>query len=168
MPLRHNIFCMRNVAATTPEKILGHLSYLDFLTLGEDYGISAQAVKATRPLRIENIAPGHFKFYHLCYGEPNTRPIEIERWETEDLHRADIDETIDNLTIKDRARAEKISNLLRRSVDSVSVAFGTDPPAAMYAWELVRYFASEFDGIIKADDGEWLTIGADYQPKPLR
>jgi hypothetical protein len=47
----------------------------------------------------------------------------------------------------------------------VSVAFGTDPPAAMYAWEVVRYFATEFDGIIKADDGEWLAIGADYQPK---
>lgn len=37
----------------------------------------------------------------------------------------------------------------------------------MFAWEVVRYVASEFDGIIKADDGEWLKIGGDYQPSPL-
>ena len=167
MPLRHTVFCMQSVDGTTPEKILEHLGVLDFLTLAEDYGISVQAVKATRPLRIENIAPGQFRRYHLRYGEPNIRPIEIDRRETEDQHRADVDETIENLTIKDRARAEKIRSRLRKSVESVSVAFGTDPPAAMYGWEVVRYFATEFDGIIKTDDGEWLTIGADYQPKQV-
>ena len=50
---------------------------------------------------------------------------------------------------------------------TLSVSFGIDPPAAMFAWEVVRFFASEFDGIIKADDGEWLKIGADYQPAPM-
>jgi hypothetical protein len=76
-----------------------------------------------------------------------------------------VDEAIDNLALEDRARVQRISDFLRESVDSVSVAFGIDPPAAMFAWEVVRYFASEFDGIIKADDGEWLKIGSDYHAR---
>ena len=165
MPLRHTVYCKRSVAAVTPETLLTHLKIPDYLTLGEDYDISVEAVRAALPLRIENIDPGRFRLYHLSYGEPARRPIEIHRWETEDQHRGAVDETIDNLTIKDTARATKISDFLRTSVDSVSVSFGVDPPAAMFAWEVVRYFASEFDGIIQADDGEWLMIGADYQPK---
>jgi len=166
MPLRHTVYCKRSVAAVTPEKLLKHLEVLDFLTLGEDYGISVEAVKASRPLRIKNIDPKQFRLYHLSYGELDKRPVEIDRWEAEGQHRGAVDETLDNLRIEDMARVKRISDFLRQSVDSVSVSFGTDPPAAMYAWEVVRYFASEFDGIVKADDGEWLTIGDDYQPTP--
>ena len=72
-----------------------------------------------------------------------------------------------NLAAEDGSRAETIISLLRTSVDRVSVVFGTDPPAAMFAWEVVRYFASGFDGIVRADDGDWLTIGSDYQPRPI-
>lgn len=167
MPLRHTVYCKRSVAAVTPEELLKHLEILDFLTLGEDYDISEEAVKAARPLQIKNNHPGLFCLYHLSYGKPDKRPIEIERWETEDQRRGAVEETIDNLTIEDMARVKKISDFMRESVDSVSVSFGVDPPAAMFAWEVVRYFASEFDGIIKADDGEWLTIGGDYQPKSV-
>jgi hypothetical protein len=167
MPLRHTVYCKRSVAAVTPENLLKHLEILDFLTLGEDYDISVDAVRAARPLRIKDIRPGQFRLYHLSYGEPDRRPIEIDRWESEDQRRGAIDETIDNLTIEDRARVKKISDFLRESVDRVSVSFGIDPPAAMFAWEVVRYFASKFDGIIKADDGEWLKIGVDYQPMPV-
>lgn len=167
MPIRHTVFCKRSVAATTPEGLLKHLEVLDFLTLGEDYDISEDAVRASRPLRIKNMHPNSFRLYHLSYGEPGKRPIEIDRWETEDQRRGEVDETIHNLAIEDMARVKKISDFLRKSVDSVSVSFGIDPPAAMYAWEVVRYFASEFDGIIKADDGDWLTIGGDYQPNPV-
>jgi hypothetical protein len=149
VPLRHTIYCKRNVAAVTPEMLLKHLETLDFWTLGEDYGISVDDVRAALPLRINNTAPGQFRLYHLSYGEPNTRPIEIDCWDTEDEHRGAIDETIDNLTIQDSARINKISNSLRKTVDRVSVTFGIDPSAAMYAWEVVRYFASEFDGIVK-------------------
>src|SRR5262249_8059467 len=108
-----------------------------------------------------------FHLYHLSYGEPEPRPIEIHRWESEHQHRGAVEETIDNLTIEGGARLKKIIALLRESVDSVSVSFGIDPPAAMFAWEVVRFFASEFDGIIEADDGEWLKIGRDYQPTPV-
>jgi hypothetical protein len=167
MPLRHTIYCKRSAAAVTPEILLKHLEILDFWTLGEDYDISEEAVQVALPLGIKNIDPGRFRLYHLSYGERNMRPIEIDRWETEDQHRGAVDEAIENLTIQDKARVRKISDLLRKSVDSVSVSFGVDPPAAMFAWEVVRYFASEFDGIVKADDGEWLTIGGDYQPKPV-
>jgi len=167
MPHRHTIYCKRGVAAVTPEMLLKHLQYLDFLTLGEDYDISEEAVKAARPLRIEDIHPGQFRLCHLFYGKADMRPIEIDRWETENQHRGAVDETIENLTIQDKARVKKISDSLRKSADSVSVAFGTDPPAAMFAWEVVRYFASEFDGLVGADDGEWLTIGNGYQPKPV-
>ena len=166
MPLRHTVYCKRSVAAVTPEKLLKHLEVLDFLTLGEDYGISVEAVKASRPLRIKNIDPKQFRLYHLSYGELGKRPVEIDRWEAEGQRRGAVDETLDNLRIEDMARVKRISDFLRQNVDSVSVSFGTDPPAAMYAWEVVRYFASEFDGIVKADDGEWLTIGSDYQPTP--
>src|SRR6187401_3459761 len=166
MPHRHTIYCQRNVAAMTPETLIKHLEKLDFWTLGEDYGISEEAVEVALPLRIENIDPHQFRLYHLFYGATNTRPIEIDHWVGEDQHRGVVDETVDNLTIQDRARVEKISDLLRKSVDSVSVSFGIDPPAAMFAWEVVRYFASEFDGIVDADNGEWLTVGGDYLPKP--
>jgi hypothetical protein len=164
MPLRHTVYCKRNVAAVTPEILLKHLEVLDFWTLGEDYDILEEAVDVALPLRIKNIDPGRFRLYHLSYGEPVTRPIEIDRWESENQHRAAVEETIDNLTIEDTARLKKISDFLRESVDSVSVSFGIDPPAAMFAWEVTRYFASEFQGIIEADDGEWLKIGRDYQP----
>jgi len=149
-----------------PEKLLRHLESLDFLTLGEDYGISEDAVRAARPLRIKDIGAGKFRLYHLSYGGVDTRPIEIDHWET-DQHRGAVNETIDNLTIEDSVLLKKISDFLRTSVDSVSVSFGIDPPAAMFAWEVVRYFASEFDGIVRPDDGEWLMIGSDYQPKPV-
>jgi hypothetical protein len=165
MPLRHTVYCKRSAAAVTPEKLLAHLKIPDYLTLGEDYDISEKAVDAALPLRIENIDPGQFRLYHLSYGEPGRRPIEIDRWETADQHRRAVDETIDNLTIEDKSRVTKITDFLRKSVDSVSVSFGIDPPAAMFAWEVVRYSASEFDGMIQASDGEWLLIGADYQPK---
>jgi hypothetical protein len=165
MPLRHKVYCKRSVATVTPEQLLKHLEVLDFLTLGEDYGISVEAVNAARPLRIKNIDTTQFRLYHLSYGELDRRPIEIDRWGTGDQHHGAVEETIANLTIEDRTRVKKISDFLRESVDSVSVSFGIDPPAAMFAWEVVRYFASEFDGIVKADDGEWLTIGGDYQPK---
>jgi hypothetical protein len=167
MPLRHTVYCKRNVSAVTPENLLKHLEILDFWTLGEDYDVSEEAVNVALPLRIRNIDPGRFRLYHLCYGDTDTRPIDIDRWESEDQHRGAVDETIDNLTIKDRARVKKISDFLRESVDSVSVSFGIDPPAAMFAWEVVRFFASEFNGIIETDDGEWLTIGGDYQPRPV-
>lgn len=167
MPLRHNIYCKRSVAAVTPERLLKSLEILDFWTLGEEYDISEKAVQAALPLRIKNMDLGKFRLYHLTYGEPGTRPIEIDRWETEDQLRGDVDETIDNLTMQDEARVKKITDLLRNSVDSVSVSFGIDPPAAMFAWEVVRFFASEFDGIVHADDGEWLKIGSDYQPRPV-
>jgi hypothetical protein len=167
MPLRHTVYSKRSVAAVTAEKLLNHLESLDFLTLGEDYNISEEIVRIARPLRIKNIRPGQFLLYHISYGKSDTRPIEIDRWETEDRHRAAVDETVANLTIEGGARVKKISEFLRKSVDSVSVSFGIDPPAAMFAWEVVRYFASEFDGIIKADDGAWLKIGADYQPGPV-
>jgi hypothetical protein len=166
VPLRHTIYCKRSAAAVTPEMLLKHLEILDFWTLGEDYDISEAAVQAALPLRITSRDPGQFRLYLLSYGGSD-RPIEIDRWETDEQHRCATDETIENLAIQDGARLKKISDLLRKSVDSVSVSFGIDPIAAMFAWEVVRYFASEFDGAIHADDGEWLTIGADYQPKPL-
>jgi len=134
------------------------------LTLGEDYGLSVDAVKAARPLLIKDVRPGVF---HLSYGKADRRPVEIDRWESVDEHRGAIAETIDNLMAKESARAETIGALLRTSVAGVCVTFGTDPPAAMFAWEVVRYFASTFDGIIQADDGDWLTIGSDYQPRPI-
>jgi hypothetical protein len=167
MPLRHKVYCERNCAAVKPAELLAHLERLDFLTLGEDYGLSEEAVEAARPLRVKDVSPGLFRLYHLSYGKGDRRPIEIDRWETADQHRGAVAETIDNLTAEDSARAEKISALLRTSVDGVSVTFGTDPPAAMFAWEVVRYFASAFGGIIRADDGDWLTIGSDYQPRPI-
>jgi hypothetical protein len=167
MPLHHTIYSQRSFAALTPEVLLKHLKNLDFLTLSEDYGIAEDAVRAVLPLRIENIDPGKFRLYHLSYGKAETRPIEIERWITEGQRRGAIDETIDNLTIQDKSRVQKISDLLRTSVDRVSVTFGIGPPAAMFAWEVVRYFASEFDGIINVDDGEWLTMGDDYQARPV-
>jgi hypothetical protein len=167
MPLRHTVFCKRSVAAVTPEMLLKHLNILDFLTLGEDYGISENAIQAARPLRIENIDPGQFCLYHLRYGASGIRPVEIDRWENADQHRAYVEETIENITIQNGARTGKVIGFLRASVDSVSVSFGTDPQAAMYAWEVVRYFASEFDGIVRPDDGQWLTIGDDYQPNPV-
>jgi hypothetical protein len=167
MPHRHTVYCKRSFAKVTPELLLNHLESLDFLTLGEDYRFSEQAVKTTRPLRIKDVRPEQFWQYHLFYGKAEMRPIEIDRWETEDQHRAALDETIDNLAIQDKARTKKISELLRKSVDSVSVSFGIDPPARMFAWEVVRYFASQFDGIVHADDGEWLRIGSDYRAKTL-
>ena len=167
MPHRHTVYCQRSCAAVTPEELLEHLESLDYLTLGEDYGISEDAVKAARPLRVKDVRPGQFRLCHLSYGEADRRPIEIERWETADQHRTAVAETIDNLPTDDSARAETISASLRTSGDSVSVAFGTDPPAAMFAWEVVRYFASGFDGIVQADDGDWLTIGSDNQPRPV-
>jgi hypothetical protein len=167
MPHRHTVYCQRSCSAVTPDELLQYLDRLDFWTLGEDYGLSEDAVNAARPLRIKDVRPGQFRLYHLSYGEGNRRPIEIDRWETVDQHRAAVAETIDNLTTEERARAETIGVLLRTSVDSVSVAFGTDPPAAMFAWEAVRCFASRFDGIVHADDGDWLKIGSDYQPRPI-
>lgn len=167
MPLRHKVYSKHSVAAVTPENLLKHLRILDFLSLGEDYNIAEDAVRVALPSRIVNARPERFLLYHLSYGRGDTRPVEISRWETEDQRRAAVDETIDNLAIADKARARKIEEFLRQSVDSVSVTFGVDPPAAMFAWEVVRYFASEFDGIIKADDGEWLKIGDDYQPRPV-
>ena len=167
MPLRHTVYCKRNVGALTPENLLKQLEVLDYWTLGEDYDISEEAVNFALPLAIKNVDSGRFRLYHLSYGKADKRPIEIDRWESEDQHRGAVEETIENLTIEDRARAKKISDFLRASVDSVSVSFGIDPPAAMFAWEVVRFFASEFDGIIEADDGEWLKIGSDYQPRPV-
>jgi hypothetical protein len=167
MPHRHTVYCQQSCAAVTPEELLEHLETLDFLTLGEDYGLSAAAVKAARPLRIKDVRPGQFRLYHLSYGKAGRRPIEIDRWETVDQHRGAVAETIDNLAAEGGARAKTITALLRTSVDSVSVAFGTDAPAAMFAWEVVRYFASGFDGIVQADDGDWLTLGSDYQPRPV-
>lgn len=167
MPLRHTVYCSRSSAAVSPEKLFEELDILDYLTLAEDYDIAEEVVQAALPLRIKNVEPGRFRLYHLSYGPPKTRPIEIDRWETVELHRGAVNETIDNLTITDKTRLKKISDLLRKSVDSVSVSFGSDPPAAMFAWEVVRYFASEFKGIIEANDGEWLSIGRDYQAKPI-
>jgi hypothetical protein len=167
MPHRHTVYCQRSCAAVTPGELSEHLVSLDFLTLGEDYGLSEDAVRAACPLRIKDVRPGQFILYHLSYGQADRRPIEVERWETADQHRGAVAEMIDNLAAEDGSRAETISSLLRTSVDRVSVAFGTDPPAAMFAWEVVRYFASGFDGIVRADDGDWLTIGSDYQPRPV-
>src|SRR5262249_8056029 len=126
MPLRHTVYCKWSVSAVMPENLLKHLESLDFLTLGEDYDISEDAVRAARPLRIKDIRPGQFRLYHLSYGEAGRRPIEIDCWETGDQHRAAVDETIDNLTIEDSERVKKISDFLRESVDSVSVSFGID------------------------------------------
>ena len=167
MPHRHTVYCQRSAASVAAETLLKHLNVLDFWTLGEDYDISVEAVDTALPLAITNIEPGQFRLYHLSYGTQTKRPIEIVRWETEDQNRGAVDETIENLSLQDKTRAGKISDLLRASVDSVSVAFGIDPPAAMFAWEVVRYLASKFDGIIKADDGEWLLIGSDYQATPV-
>ncbi|HET6250550.1 MAG TPA: hypothetical protein VFE47_22880 [Tepidisphaeraceae bacterium] len=165
MPLRHTVYCKQSVAVT-PEALLKHLERLDFLTLGEDYGISTDGVKGARPLRIKDLHPGEFRLYHLSYGDGNRRPIEIDRW-TDAPHRGAAAEAIDNLSIKDAARVERISEFLQTSRDSVSVAFGTDPLAAMFAWEVVRYAASRFGGIIHADDGAWLSIGSDYQAEAV-
>jgi hypothetical protein len=163
MPLRHTVYCNRSVAGVTPESLLKHLAKLDFWTLGEGYEISEEAVNGVLPLRMKNIKPGRFCLYHLSYGKPDMRPVEIDRWGSDDQNRAAVDEAIDNLPIEDKSRADRISDFLRGTVDSVSASFGVDPPAAMFAWEIVRYFAAEFDGIINADDGEWLKIGSDYQ-----
>ena len=165
MPARHVVYCKRTAAEVTPDNILKHLKVFDFWTLGEDYDISEEAVDAALSLNVKNIHEGQFRLYHLTYGTSDTRPIEIDRWETREQRRSAVDDKIDNLSIEEKARVAKITEFLRNSVDSVSVAFGIDPPAAMFAWEVVRYFASEFDGIIEADDGEWLTIGSDFQPK---
>lgn len=97
MPLRHTVYCSRSVVAVTPELLLKHLEVLDFWTLGEDYGISEETIQAARPLRIKNTDPTRFRLYHLFYGKQDSRPIEIERWETEDQLRGAVNETIDNL-----------------------------------------------------------------------
>lgn len=165
MPLRHTVYCKQSITGVTPEILLKHLESLDFWTLGEDYSMSEDDVEASLPLRINNVSAEQCFRYHLYYGKADKRPIEMDRWETEDQRRGDVDEAIDNLTIQDAARVEKISEFLGNSVDSVSISFGVDPPAAMFAWEIVRFFASRFAGIVHADDGEWLTIGPDYQPK---
>lgn len=167
MPLRHTVYCLRSVAKVTPEGLLKRLKAPDYWTLAEDYGISEEDVEAARPLELTSAQAGLFVRYQLSYGKAGKRPIDVERWETAAQHRSAADETIDNLAVADKARAKKIAGLLRRSVDSVSVTFGIDPPAAMFAWEAVRYFAAEFDGIIHADDGEWLKIGRDYLPTPV-
>jgi hypothetical protein len=121
MPLRHTVYCKRNVGAVTPENVLKHLEVLDYWTLGEDYDISVDEVDLALPLRINNVDTGPFRRYHLSYGKAEKRPIEIDRWESEDQHRGAVVETIENLTIKDSMRAKKISDFLRASVDSVSV-----------------------------------------------
>lgn len=166
MPIRHTVYCKRSAAAVTPENLLRHLNRLDFLTLGEDYELSEDRVEAALPLRIENTDPSGFGEFRLCYGKLETRPIDIDRW-TGEQHRGAVEETVENLTIEDQTRVKRISDVLRGSVDSVSISFGIDPPAAMFAWEVVRYLASEFEGIIEADDGEWLMIEGDYQARRL-
>jgi hypothetical protein len=165
MSLRHTVYCRQDPAAITPDELLNHLKPIDFWTLGEDYDIHEKTVNLALPLRIKNIEPERFRLYHLTYGSLNTRPIEIDRWETPEQHRAEIEEMIENRTIQDAERLKKITQWLRESIDRVSVSFGIDPPAAMFAWEVVRYIASKFDGIIRADDDEWLIIGKDYQPR---
>lgn len=165
MPLRHTVYCPRSIAAVTPEMLQKQLGLLDYLTLGEDYGLAEDAVRAALPLRITNLAAAGFYHYQLSYGQTKARPVMIDRWETEEQRQAATDEKISNLTVRDQARAQRIIGLLRQSVDSVSISFGVDPPAAMFAWEVARYFAAESGGIIEADDGAWLTIDDDYQPQ---
>src|SRR5262245_42809014 len=98
MPLRHTVYCKRNLGAVTPEKLLEQVKVPDYWTLGEDYGISEEAVNLALPLQVKNVDPGRFRRYHLCYGKADKRPIEIDRWESEDQHRGAVEERIENLT----------------------------------------------------------------------
>lgn len=65
MPLRHTVYCKRDIGVVTPDALFKHMDLLDFRTLGEDYGVSDEVVSAALPPRITNIDREGFRRYRL-------------------------------------------------------------------------------------------------------
>src|SRR5262245_45327199 len=98
MAVRYTVYCKGSVAGVTPEQLLAGTRAADLHTIAENDDVPEEViVDALGHLRIENVDPGSFRFYRLCYRPVGTRQIDVERWQTPEEVRGVVAEVVEAL-----------------------------------------------------------------------
>lgn len=171
MSARYTVYCKISVAAVTPEKLLDGICCADLHTIAEGNDIAEKTiVDALGQLRIEDVDPGGFRFYRLCYRPEGKRQIDVERWQTPEEVKCDLDEVLEELEHDSHPALERIRNHLRSTIDIVDASFGYSrgqEMAPVLASEITRWLAEMFDGIIRAADDTWWELGEHQEYEEL-
>jgi len=165
MGVRFTTYCRRSLAHVEPEQLLHALESGDLHTLAEGYDLEDDVIEpALEQLRIEKVDATGFRRWRLCYRPAGHRQVDIDRQTTE-VQEA-IAEEMQALEDEDHLKMAQIIAHLWQTTDTVDASFGTmesERMALVLASEVARWFAQEFDGIVKDCNGKWWRWNEDGQ-----
>jgi hypothetical protein len=171
MAVRYTVYCKQSVARVTPEQLLAGVQEADLHTIAENDDIPDDSiVSALGQLRIEDVKPGGFCWYRLCYRPSGLRQIDVERWYTSEEVRGVATEILADIQDDGHPAFARIRVHLEELVDIVNASFGSskgEEMAPILASEVVRWLAEGYDGIIRAADGSWWCLGKHGEYKSL-
>jgi hypothetical protein len=110
-----------------------------------------------------------FLHYQLHYRAGDERPVDLRRWETDDVALGVIREVMDDMSAGERN--DKARRFLEGCVDTVSGSYGSALPgesmAPILASQACLWLAQELGGIIRDPRGDWYEPLNDLEFKPL-
>jgi hypothetical protein len=169
--VRYTVYCKQSVAHVTPEQLLAGVREADLPTIAENDDIPDDAIiSALGSLLIEDVKPGGFCWYRLCYRPSGLRQIDVERWQTPEEVRGVATEVLGDMQDDGHPAFARIRVHLEEVVDIVDASFGSakgEEMAPILASEVARWLAEKYDGIIRAADGSWWCLGKHDEYKPL-
>jgi hypothetical protein len=171
MAQRFTVYLKQSAEGVTPAELLAGIQEVDLGEIADVCDVPSDAIEeALARLRMSRVKRRGFRWYALEYGREGTRPIAIQRWETPEVARGVMDETIEDVKSRKPPRARVICKWLSESVDTVSASFGSSPEeemAPILASEVCRWLAVRFGGIIQAPDGKWWKPGEEPNLEPV-
>src|SRR5271170_3526391 len=150
MAVRYSVYCKQSVAHVTPEQLLAGVQEADLHTIAEDDVSEDAIVSALGQLRFEDVKPGGFCWYRLCYRPSGLRQIDVERWQTSDQVRGVVNEILADIQDDGHPAFARIRVHLEEVVDIVRASFGSsegEEMAPTLASEVARWWAEGHDGI---------------------
>jgi hypothetical protein len=157
------VYCRVMVAPATPQQLLdgiqggdqSALAGVDYATLAEDYGLAeADAARAQSALNVEALESNCN--YQVTYGAAE-QPLIVRLWRDPTRLEQEIAE------ITERAGKHPVEAVqwVRSSTAVVAIELTMSQIRDMgivIAYEIARYVAQRFEGLILTDDERWLRV----------
>jgi hypothetical protein len=171
MAQRHIVYLKRSAADVTPQQLLKAIRDVEWDLVAEACKVPRKWIsEADENMRITRVGRSRkFRRYQLHYRAGDQRPVDLERWESEDMAKGVIQELMDDM--RPSETNDKARRFLAGCVDTVSGSYGSALPgesmAPILASQACLWLAQQFDGIIRDPRGNWYEPLNDLELKPL-
>jgi hypothetical protein len=150
--------CTRGLGALTVAELRRATGDSDFFMMAEGHGLEDEEGEAAEEaLRFEG-APGELTEAKMYYRPDNPKGlfIAVSRWRGEQA-RGEADELLELMEDRSGAGAERIRDVLSRTVETVAFCLKQSDADGMgwpISWHTAMWLASKGEGLVEAD-GEW-------------